>query len=279
MSLLLDPLSYEFMRYALLAGIGVGLLCPIVGSFLVVQRITLLGDVVAHAILPGLAIAHFLKIPLILGASFFGLLSSFTTTWISSQSKLKVETAMAITYASFFALGISLLTVLQNRLDLNELLFGDILSITTGDIQQIIITAILVLAAIRFFYKELLFFTFDSLGAEAMGLPVRWLNLGLMASVTLTIIAGIKTVGVILVIALMVGPAATAYLLTKELHWMMILGSTFGIISAIVGLYVSYYSDIPSGPTIAMTIFVFFFFVLLFSPSQGILMRYSRVKT
>ena len=277
MNLLLEPLSYEFMRYGLVAGIGVGLLCPIVGSYLVVQRISLLGDVVAHAVLPGLAIAHFLKIPLILGASFFGLLSSFTTTWIASQSKLKVETAMAITFASFFSLGITLLTVLRNRLDLNELLFGDILSITPSDIRQIILIAIAVLAAIRFFYKELLFFTFDPLGAEAIGLPVRWLNLGLMASLALTIVAGIKTVGVILVIALMVGPAATAYLLTKELHWMMILGSIVGMIAAIVGLYVSYYFDIPSGPTIAMTIFGIFFLTLLFSPSQGILMRYSHV--
>lgn len=279
MNLILDPLNYEFMRYALFAGIGVGLLCPIVGSYLVVQRISLLGDVVAHSVLPGLAIAHFLQIPLIVGASLFGLLSSFMTTWIASQSKLKMETAMAITFASFFSLGITLLTVLRNRLDLHELLFGDILSITLGDIQQIILITIAVLAAIRFFYKELLFFTFDPLGAEAIGLPVRWLNLGLMASVTLTIVAGIKTVGVILVIALMVGPAATAYLLTKELHWMMILGSIFGIVSAIVGMYLSYYLDIPSGPTIAMTIFGFFFFTFLFSPSQGILMRYPSVKT
>ena len=278
MNLLLEPLSYEFMRHALMAGIGVGVLCPIVGSYLVVQRISLLGDVVAHAVLPGLAIAHFLKIPLIVGAALFGLLSSFMTTWISSQSKLKMETAMAIVFASFFSLGITLLTVLRNRLDLNELLFGDILSIASGDIRQIILIAIAVLAAIRFFYKELLFFTFDPLGAEAMGLPVQWLNLGLMASVTLTIVAGIKTVGVILVIALMVGPAATAYLLAKELHWMMILGSIFGSVSAVTGLYLSYYFDIPSGPTIAMTIFVFFFLTLLFSPSQGILSRSLRVK-
>lgn len=266
------------MRYALVAGVGVGLLCPIVGSYLVVQRISLLADVVAHAVLPGLAIAHFFKFPLILGAAVFGLLSSFTTTWVASQSKLKVETAMAITFASFFSLGLTLLTVLRNRLDLNELLFGDILSITPGDVRQIILIAVAVLAAIRFFYKELLFFTFDPLGAEAIGLPVRWLNLGLMASVTLTIVAGIKMVGVILVIALMVGPAATAYLLTKELHWMMIVGSIVGIVSAITGLYVSYYYDIPSGPTIAMTIFGLFFLSLLFSPSQGILTRHLRLK-
>ncbi|MEM9151080.1 MAG: metal ABC transporter permease [Cyanobacteria bacterium P01_F01_bin.3] len=278
MNLLLEPLSYEFMRYALVAGVGVGLLCPIVGSYLVVQRISLLADVVAHAVLPGLAIAHFFKFPLILGAAVFGLLSSFTTTWVASQSKLKVETAMAITFASFFSLGLTLLTVLRNRLDLNELLFGDILSITPGDVRQIILIAVAVLAAIRFFYKELLFFTFDPLGAEAIGLPVRWLNLGLMASVTLTIVAGIKMVGVILVIALMVGPAATAYLLTKELHWMMIVGSIVGIVSAITGLYVSYYYDIPSGPTIAMTIFGLFFLSLLFSPSQGILTRHLRLK-
>ncbi|MFE4106921.1 metal ABC transporter permease [Almyronema epifaneia] len=273
MDWLLDPLSYDFMRDALMAGILIGILCPVVGTYLIVQRMALLGDVVAHALLPGLAIAHFLGIPLLLGAFGFGMLGTFMTSWIRSQSRIQVDTAMAITFSSFFALGITLLSVLQSQLALDALLFGDILSTTLADVGQIGLITLAVLAAVRLFYKELLFFTFDVLGAEAVGLPVGVINLGLMAAITLTIIAGMKTVGVILVIALMVTPAATAYLLVKELHWMMVLGAGLGALGSLTGIYISYYANLPSGPAIALTVFSLFLLTLLFSPSQGILTR------
>ncbi|NEQ32421.1 MAG: metal ABC transporter permease, partial [Leptolyngbya sp. SIO4C5] len=270
---LLAPLGYDFMRYALAAGILIGILCPVVGTYLIVQRMALLGDVVAHALLPGLAIAHFLQLPLLLGAFVFGLLGTFMTGWIRSQSRLQVDTAMAIIFSSFFALGITLLAVLQSQLALEELLFGDILSTTLADVVQIGLIMLLVLGAIRLFYKELLFFTFDRVGAEAVGLPVGVINWGLMAAITLTIIAGMKTVGVILVIALMVTPAATAYLLVKELHWMMLGGAGLGMLGSLTGIYISYYANLPSGPAIALTAFSLFLLALLFSPSQGILTR------
>lgn len=273
MDWLLDPFNYEFMRQALMAGVLIGVLCPIVGTYLIVQRMALLGDVVAHAVLPGLAIANFFNLPLLTGAFLFGMFSTFVTTWIRAQSKVKVDTAMAITFSSFFALGISLLTSLNSRLDLEELLFGDILSITPGDVRQIGLIAIAVLLSIKLFYKELLFFTFDRLGAEAMGLPVTVINFGLMSAITLTIVASMKTVGVILVVALMVTPAATAYLITQELHWMMIVGAGFGVFSTMAGMYLSYYLNAPSGPAIALTLFACFLLTLLFSPTQGILTR------
>lgn len=271
MDWLLDPFNYDFMRQALLAGVLIGILCPVVGTYLIVQQMALLGDVVAHAVLPGLAIANFLQIPLLLGAFISGMVSTFVTTWIQSQSKVKVDTAMAITFSSFFALGITLLTTLRSRLDLEELLFGDILGITTADIWQIGLITLVILIAIKIFYKELLFFTFDRLGAEASGLPVASLNLGLMAGITLAIVAGMKTVGVILVMALMISPAAAASLLTTELHWMMIIGSGMGVGSSVVGMYISYFLDIPSGPAITLTLFGCFLLTLLFSPSQGVL--------
>ena len=214
MDWLLDPFNYEFMRQALMAGVLIGILCPVIGTYLIVQRMALLGDVVAHAVLPGLAVANFLNIPLLTGAFVSGMFSTFVTDWIRSQSKVKVDTAMAITFSSFFSLGVALLTGLRSRLDLEELLFGNILSITPADVREIGLITIAVLLAIKVFYKELLFFTFDRLGAEAVGLPVIAINTGLMAAITLTIVASIKTVGVILVIALMVSPAAAAYFLT-----------------------------------------------------------------
>jgi manganese/iron transport system permease protein len=271
MDWLLDPLNYDFMRQALLAGLLIGLVCPVVGSYLIVQRMAMLGDVVAHAVLPGLAIANFLGLPLLAGAFAFGIGSTFIITWIRTQARVKVDTAMAITFSSFFALGIALLSALGSRLDLQALLFGDILSITPADVWQIGLIAALSLLAIKFAYKELLFFTFDPLGAEAMGLPVVAINLSLMAILTLTLLAGIQTVGVILVISLMVVPAAAAYLLTAELHWMMTVGAGLGVAASVVGMYLSYYLDIPSGPAIALTATSEFILALLFSPTRGIL--------
>ena len=273
MDWLLDPLSYEFMRQALMAGVLIGILCPIVGTYLIVQRMAMLGDVISHAILPGLAIANFLNLPLLTGAFISGIFSTFVTTWIRMQSKVKVDTAMAITFSSFFALGVALLTSLRTRLDLQHLLFGDILSITPAEVREIALITIGVLLAVKVFFKELLFFTFDRLGAEAVGLPVNAINFGLMAAITLTIIASIKMVGVILVVALMVSPAAAAYLLTNELHWMMAAGSGVGVLSCMIGMYISYYFNTPSGPAIALTLFASFLLALLFSPSQGILTR------
>ena len=258
MDWLLDPFNYEFMRQAMIAGVLIGILCPIVGTYLIVQRMAMLGDVISHAILPGLAIANFLNLPLLAGAFIFGMFSTFVTSWIRLQSKIKVDTAMAITISSFFSLGVALIASLGTRLDLQHLLFGDILSISPTEVREITLIAIGVLLAVKVFYKELLFFTFDRLGAEAVGLPVNVINFGLMAAITLTIIASIKMVGVILVVALMVSPAAAAYLLTRELHWMMAVGSGLGVVSCLTGMYISYYFNTPSGPAIALTLFVCF---------------------
>jgi manganese/iron transport system permease protein len=275
---LIEPLTYEFIRHAIAAGILVGILCPIVGSYLIVQRMAVLGDVIAHALLPGLVIANFLGIELLIGAFAFGMLSTFVIAWIRAQSRVKVDAAMALIFASFFALGVTLLTVLRSRLDLHELLFGDILSVSLEDVGRTSLIAIGILLLVKLFYKELLFYSFDRTGAEAVGLPINLINFFLMAGITLTLIAGMRIVGVILVVALMVGPAITAYLLVKELHWMMVLGAALGVLASSSGIYISYYHDLPSGPTIALVIFCLFVLALLFSPTQGILTRSRRSK-
>lgn len=265
-SLLLDPLNYEFMRHAIAVGVIVGILCPVVGSYLLVQRMALLGDVIAHAVLPGLAIAHFLGIDILWGAFSSGILSTLLIAWIRTQTRVKVDAAMALIFSAFFSLGVTLLTLLENRLDLKEILFGDILSVTLTDVWRTLGVAIVLLILVKLFYKELLFYTFDRAGAEAAGLPVTAIHTGLMAAITLTIIVGMKTVGVVLVISLLVGPAVTAFLLVKELHWMMVVGAVLGMMSSVGGMYLSYYLDLPSGPAIALLSFGLFILVLLFSP-------------
>jgi len=161
--------------------------------------------------------------------------------------------------------------LLKIKIDLHGFLFGDILSVTSTDtIRAGIITAI-VLVAIAMFYKQLLFYTFDRTGAQALGLPVNLIYLGLMAGVTLTIIASMQTMGVVLVVSLLVGPAVTAYLLVKELHWMIFVGSGLGLTASAIGLYASYYLNLPSGPAIVLAVLLLFLLTLVFSPSQGLL--------
>ncbi len=268
------PINYEFMRHALLMGLLVGLFSPVVGCYLVVQRITLLGDVIAHAVLPGLAIANFAGFDILIGAFVSGMLSTGFIAWVKEQSRVKLDSVMALTFASFFALGVTLLTVLRNRVDLDSLLFGDILSTTPTELWRTGITGAVVLGLVLLFYRPLLFYTFDPAGAEAVGLPIRLINFGLMAGITLTIIVGMQAVGVILVISLMVGPSITAYLLVNQLHSMMALGAVIGAIASLSGIYVSYYLDLPSGPAISLVVFTFFILALLLSPSQGILSRH-----
>jgi manganese/iron transport system permease protein len=270
--LLIEPLQSGFMQRSLLVAILVGLLCAIVGSYLMVQRLALLGDAISHSVLPGLAIAFMLGANIFVGAFIAGMLSTMAIAWIRTRSPIKEDAAMGIVLSAFFALGITLITLIQksNKIDLNHFLFGNILSVTFDEVRDTAIIAIVVLAAILLLYKELLFYTFDPLGAQAAGLPINLLNFGLMLLIALTIVASMKAVGVVLVLSLLITPGATAYLLVKQLHQVMILGSGIGIFASIAGMYLSYYQNLPSGPAIVLVASGLFVLALLFSPSYGI---------
>lgn len=272
-NLLLEPLSFEFMRNAIATAILLGVLCAVVGSFLIVQRMGLLGDVIAHAVLPGLAIAFFLGIDIFLGAFISGSFSTLVISWIQSQSKVKVDVAMALVFSGFLALGIMSITLLKSKIDLHSLLFGDILGVTISDVSRTLIITVCVLILVKLFYKELLFYTFDPLAAQAIGLPVNLIHIGLISATTLTIIVSMQAVGVLLVVSLLIGPSSTAYLLVKELPEMMGLGAVIGAISSIGGMYISYYLNVPSGASIVLLVCGLFLLSMLFSPSQGILTR------
>lgn len=179
---------------------------------------------------------------------------------------------MGIVFSAFFALGITLITVIQksNKIDLNHFLFGNILGVTAADVRDTALIAALVLAIVGLLYKELLFYSFDPLAAQASGLPVAWLNAGLMALIALTVVASMKVVGVVLVLSLLITPGATAYLLVPRLHQVMGVGSAIGVTASVAGLYLSYYFNLPSGPAIVLVVSLFFSLALLFSPSHGI---------
>ena len=278
LNFLLEPLSFGFMRDALLIATSLGILCSVVGSYLIVQRQGILGDVIAHSVLPGIAIALFFGFDIFLGAFVCGTFSTFVITWIESQSRVKVDAAMALVFSGFLALGIMLISVLESKVDLHHFLFGNILGVTTEDVWRTLIITVVTLVLVNCCYKELLFYTFDPLGAQVSGLPINIIKFGLTAAITLTIIASMQAVGVVLVISLLIGPGVTAYLLVKELHQMMFLGSIIGIVGSVGGLYISYYQNVPSGASIVLFICGLFLLTLLFSPSQGILTRPNRNK-
>ena len=270
---LLEPLQYEFMRNALAVGILLGILCAVVGTYLIVRQLGMMAHAIAHSVLPGLSIAFFLKIDLSLGAFIVGIISAWIVALVESKSKIKSDTAISLVLSGFLALGVTLLTVLRSKFDLFAFLFGDILSVNFQDVIRTGIITLVILCLVKVFYKELLFYTFDPLGAQASGLPVNLLYFGFIGVITLTVIASMQTVGVLLVLSLLIAPGAIAYLLVKQLHLMMAVGALVGVISTVLGMYLSYYQNLPSGAAIVLVISGFFALAFLFSPSQGVLIK------
>ena len=269
---LVEPLEFEFMRQAIAIGLALGVLSAVVGSYLILQQMGMISGVISHAVLPGISIAFFLELNLAIGAFIAGVLSALVVMGIQKRSRIKVDAAMALTLTSFLALGIILINTLEtNQISLDEILFGDILGVTGSDLWRTLSITGIILLLTKLFYKELEFYTFDPVGAKACGLPVNLLYFSLVCAITLTIVASMQTVGVLLVMSLLVGPAVTAYLLVKELSQMMIIGSIIGAFSSISGMYASYYLDLPSGAAIVMVIFGLFWLAFFFSPRQGIL--------
>jgi manganese/iron transport system permease protein len=269
---LIDPLQYAFMQRSLMVAIMVGIICSVVGSYLIVQRLALLGDAISHSLLPGLAIAFLLGANIFVGAFIAGVISTVIIAWIHTRSPIKEDAAMGIVFSAFFALGITLITAIQkdNKIDLNHFLFGNILGVTAGEVRDTAIIAVVVLLTVVLLYKELLFYSFDPMGAQASGLPVGLLNSGLMILIALTVVASMKVVGVILVLSLLIAPGATAYLLVPRLHQVMFLGAGIGVFSSISGMYLSYYLNLPSGPAIVLVVSSLFGLAFLFSPTYGV---------
>ncbi len=268
-----EPLQYGFMQRALVIAVLTGVLCAVVGSYLMVQRLALLGDAISHSVLAGLAVAFMLGVNIFVGAFIAGVLSTGAINLIRTRSPVKEDAAMGIVLSAFFALGITLITLVQkdNKIDLNHFLFGNILAVTGNEVRDTAIIAILILAVTALLYKELHFYTFDKLGAQAVGLPVNMLDFGLTLAIALTIVASMKAVGVVLVLSMLITPPATAYLLVPRLHQMMVLGAAVGVISSVSGMYLSYFYIFSSGPAIVLVASGLFLLALLFSPRHGLL--------
>ncbi|MEL6490977.1 MAG: metal ABC transporter permease [Cyanobacteria bacterium J06621_3] len=272
------------MQRALMLGILLGILCAIVGSYMIVQQMGMLAHAISHSVMAGLPLAYAVGVALSFGALIAGVISALMLYLIESRSRVKTDAAMALILTSFVAIGVTLVSVIPgaNRIDLLHVLFGNILGVTMKEVWWTLAVTAVGITLMRLFYKELLFYTFDPKGAQASGMPVHWYNASLIVAMTVTIVVCLPTVGALLVVALLVAPAVTAYLLVKELHQMMWVGSVIGSLSSVIGMYLSYYLDAPSGATIVLVAFCFFCLAFFLSPSEGLLVslwrQYKRSK-
>lgn len=271
MSFLLTPLSYEFMQRGMIAAVLVGIICAVVGTFVVLRGMAFFGDALAHTILPGIALGYLVsggaREPLFWWALGTAVVASLGIGAISKNSQIKEDTAIGIIFAGMFALGIALIsTVRSYAVDLSHFLFGDVLSVSTQSLWLILLFGGIVLFIIFAFYKEFTTLSFDPILAATLRLPVDLLNNLLLVLIAVTVAVSLQTVGVALMVAMLVTPAATAYLLTNRLPKMMLLAAIFASFSGVIGLYLSYYLSIASGAAIVLT--ATFFFILAFGWSR-----------
>lgn len=266
-----DIMTYGFLQKAMITSIMVGIICGVIGSFIVLRGMALMGDAISHAILPGVAISYMLGISYFYGAVVIGVLTALGIGTISQNSRVKNDSSIGIVYSSAFALGIILITKAQSATDLTQILFGNVLSVRSTDMWLTLVIGIIVIIVVTLFYKELLVSSFDETMASAYGLKTRFIHYGIMLLLTLVTVASLQTVGVILVVSMLVTPASTAYLLTNRLSTMIMLSSMFGALSSIIGLYFSFIYNLPSGPVIALATTAIFLAAFIFSPKQGIL--------
>ena len=266
-------IEYDFLQKALLTSIMVGVICGVIGCFIILRGMALMGDAISHAVLPGVAISYALGINFFFGAVFTGVLTAIGIGFVSQNSRIKQDTSIGIMFTAAFALGVILITVLESSTDLYHILFGNVLAVRPSDMWITLGTGLVVLVSVYVFYKELLVTSFDETMAEVYGLPVRLIHYFLMTLLTMVTVASLQTVGIVLVVAMLITPAATAYLLTDRLSTMIFYSATIGASAAIIGLYFSFTYNLASGATIVLAATALFFMAFIFSPKQGVLWR------
>lgn len=279
MEFISDIMNYGILQKALITSIVVGIICGVMGSFIIMRGMALMGDAISHAVLPGVAISYMLGINYFYGAVLFGILTAIGIGFVTQNSRIKNDSSIGIVFSAFFALGVILIAKAQTATNLEQILFGNVLFVRDSDMIMTIISGAIVMLFVILFYKELLISTFDETMAKAYGLPTKLIHYGIMVLLTITTVASLQTVGVVLVVAMLITPAATAYLLTNRFWMMIILASFFGSVSSVIGLYISFEHNLSSGAVIVLAATAIFILAFIFSPKQGVLWQFIRSKT
>jgi manganese/iron transport system permease protein len=246
------PLQYEFMQRALVVAVLVGTVCAVLSCYLVLKGWSLMGDAVSHAVLPGIVLAFVMGLPLAVGAFVAGLSCAAATGYIKENSRIKEDTVMGIVFSGMFGFGLVLFTKVETDQHLNHILFGNMLGVTARDIAETAIVGGGVLLVVLMKRRDLLLYCFDPQHARAIGLPVRVLHYGLLVLLALTIVASLKAVGIILVVAMLIAPGAIAYLLSHRFERMLGIAVAVAVASCIVGTIASFHIDGATGPCIVL---------------------------
>jgi ABC-type Mn2+/Zn2+ transport system permease subunit len=273
-SWIVAPLAYGFMQRGMLAAVLVGILCAIVGCYVVLRSMAFLGDALAHAVLPGVAIAYLMGANLLMGALAAAVVVALLISLFSRQGIIKEDTAIGIVFAAALALGVALISSVRTyAVDLTHIMFGNVLGVSPTDVWLIAGIGAAVLLTVLAFYRQFLVIAFDPVLAATQRLPVERLRMLLLLLIALTIVVSLQTVGVGLVAAMLVTPGATAYLLTRRLPAMMMVAALIGAVVSISGLYLSYYVNIASGAAVVLVATALFTAVFLFAPERGVVWR------
>ncbi len=277
MTFLTEPLGYEFFGRALAASAVVGLVCAVVGTYMVLRGLAFMGDALSHAAFPGVVAAYMLGAPFYIGATIAAVGTSLAIGWITRRGRLRGDTTIGVLFAGMFAFGIFLFSTIPNYVgDLFGFLFGEVLGISTTDLVALTILGMVVLAVVAVLWKELLYSTFDPLGAGASGLPVAALEYLFLGLIAMTIVISLQAVGIILVVAMLVTPAATAQLVTNGFSRLILVAAGIGIVAPLVGLYISYWTNTASAALIVLVETAMFLAALLLGPRTGLLRRRRR---
>lgn len=268
-----DVFEFSFLQRALITSIVIGMICGVIGCFIVLRSLALMGDAISHAVLPGVAISYMMGINFFYGAVVFGVLAALGIGFVNQNSKIKSDSSIGIVFSSFLALGVLLITKAQSSIDLTEILFGNVLTVKPEDRTITFIVVAIVMIVIIVFYKEFLLSSFDPTMAAASGLPVKFTHYTLMVLLTLVTVASLQTVGVILVVSLLITPASTAYLLTKRLSTMILTSALIGMVSSVIGLFFSVTFNLPSGVVIVLVITIIFIITFFLAPKNGLLWK------
>jgi len=264
-----EPLAHEFMQRGLVVAILVGTVCALLSCYLVLKGWSLMGDAISHAVLPGIVLAYLWSIPLVFGAFTAGLACTTASAYLREHCRVKEDSIMAVVFSGMFALGLVLFVKVDSDQHLNHILFGNMLGVRWSDVIETALIAVPVSGIVMAKRRDLLLFCFDAAHARAMGLPVTMLHYGLLALVALAIVASLKAVGVILVIAMLITPGAIGFLLAKQFGRLSVIAVVAAVFSCVVGTIASFHLDAATGPTIVLVQFMVFLMALAFNQVQA----------
>ncbi|WP_439496190.1 metal ABC transporter permease [Bosea sp. (in: a-proteobacteria)] len=266
---LLSPFAHEFMLRGLIVAIMVGVVCAVLSCFLVLKGWSLMGDAVSHAVLPGIVLAHIVSLPLAIGAFVAGLGCALGIGYLKENSRVKEDTVMGIVFSGMFALGLVLFVKVDSDQHLLHILFGNMLGVRWADIAETALIAVPTVAIMLAKRRDFLLVSFDPAHARAIGLPVSALHFGLLILLALTIVAALKAVGIILVVAMLVAPGAIGYLMTRQFDRMLLVAIGVATLSSVLGTILSFHIDAATGPCIVVVQAAFFLAALAFRLRAG----------